>query len=149
MEDTSVDIVVHGEGEVTFLEVLNTIKQKKDLSQIPGIAFCRKEDNKVIKTPKRPFVDINTLPKVLWHLLKDVREAENLGEVEKNTLAGFPFQTSRGCPHRCIFCVNSVSWHETFFPLVSSREAMVSFLVPYILVLRKCYHGTKKGVSES
>ena len=60
-----VDIVVIGEGDETFLELVQALESKKDLSLIKGIAY--KDGSKVIQTEERPLVDVESLlPVPFW-----------------------------------------------------------------------------------
>lgn len=105
LDNKFVDIVVIGEGDETFLELVNHIRNKRPLSQVAGIAF--KEDGKIIKTESRPLMDIEGLLPVPWELL-DIEEyihPDFYLKTSKRTLdIG---QTSRGCPYNCGFCCSA------------------------------------------
>ncbi|MFH1938409.1 MAG: radical SAM protein [Patescibacteria group bacterium] len=88
-----IDIVVIGEGEETLLEIV----QKKSLQDIEGIAF--KGNNGVQVNSERSLLGFEDLPLPKWNLVpKEILE----------NLALIPTHTSRGCPHRCTFCVNAI-----------------------------------------
>jgi len=88
-----IDIAVIGEGEETLLE----ITQEKSLQNIKGIAF--KEKDRVQINSERPLLGFEDLPLPKWDLVpKEILES----------LALIPTHTSRGCPHRCTFCVNAI-----------------------------------------
>ncbi len=94
-----VDIIVKGQGERTFLELCNALRDNKPLDGILGIVFKK---NEVIKENiDRPFENLNNFPPTPWHLV-DVNQYinENL-EIGKRCIA---YVTSRGCPFRCTFC---------------------------------------------
>ncbi len=93
LEDDLVDIAVIGEGEETLLEII----QKKPLEEIKGIAF--KKGNSIQVNPGRQLLGFEELPLPKWNLVPD--------EILEN-LALIPTHTSRGCPHRCSFCVNAI-----------------------------------------
>src|SRR3989338_6035140 len=66
-----VDFVVKGEGEETFLELINAIENNKELKEIRGLCF-RKEGH-VVNTGDRKLIDVNKLPSPHWNLIdKDV-----------------------------------------------------------------------------
>ncbi|MBS7647367.1 radical SAM protein [Candidatus Bathyarchaeota archaeon] len=98
-ECRSVDIIVRGEGEETFQELINATDRKIPLENVRGIAF-RKGD-KIIVTDSRPFIsDLDKIPFPSIDLLP----------VEKYALQGIkymPIITSRGCPFKCSFCASS------------------------------------------
>lgn len=103
-----VDFVVKGEGENTTFELVRAIQGDNNFREVKGIAFQDREHQEVIVTDDREPVDMNSLPPIEWQLLEDIRHIGSLREVDKLTLRGIPLQTSRGCPHRCAFCINPI-----------------------------------------
>jgi len=88
-----VDIVSFGEGEETLLEIANG----KNLAQIRGIVY--KIDGKLVINPCRELGEPAKMPLFNWELVER-RVLENLSLI--------PSLTSRGCPHRCTFCINAI-----------------------------------------
>jgi len=104
-----VDFVVRGEGEITLCELLEKIKRDDPQpDSIPGIAF-KTDNNKVILTAEREFLDINESPPVDWNLVKSLKPDSTLQEIAQATKYGLPLLSSRGCPHRCTFCFSSIA----------------------------------------
>jgi len=101
-----VDFIVHGEGEVTFSELVSTLqKRERGFDSVKGISFLHK--GQVVRTPPRPFIeDLDQLPLPARHLIHmdDYRKTK-LGNREIT-----PLITSRGCPYRCAFCASSQFW---------------------------------------
>jgi radical SAM superfamily enzyme YgiQ (UPF0313 family) len=97
LEDFSeLDVVVLGEGERTFVNLMQAVKSARDLKGVNGIAFRRCSE--ITTTPKRKFINnLDALPLPARHLLP-------LGRYRA---LGMPVSitTSRGCPYQCIFCV--------------------------------------------
>jgi anaerobic magnesium-protoporphyrin IX monomethyl ester cyclase len=92
-----VDVVVRGEGEETLAEVVGRVRQGKSLDGVLGITW-RGIDGNLQANPSRPFrEDLDQLPRPAWHLLK-LSQYRAFGD-------GASLMTSRGCPHRCVFCV--------------------------------------------
>lgn len=104
LENQYVDYVIISEGEETFLELVDCLKNKKNLNDIKGLGY--KKDGKIFINSQRDFVDLNTLPKIPYQLI-DIEEyvskkSFSTGKIARN----LAFYTSRGCPHRCGFCYN-------------------------------------------
>ena len=96
-----VDVVVRGEGERTFLELIRNIENKSDLTDVLGISL--KKNGAIFHNPDRPLIpDINTIPYTAKHLMLDL---------DKYPPDGFGMIiSSRGCPYNCIFCSSKLVW---------------------------------------
>ena len=95
------DIIVHGEGELTFEEILlETLKDKPDYTTIEGCSIINK--NSYITTlPRQRITDLRESPSpYLDGLFDDI--------YEKYKKEGFIFsavlESARGCPYSCTFC---------------------------------------------
>ncbi len=98
----NIDIVVVGEGELTFAELIHALEDKHSLKDIKGIVY--KDGGKVIRNPDRPLMDIEDLLPVPWHLV-DVENYIHRDMYVKHRSRVLDIgQTSRGCPFRCGFC---------------------------------------------
>ena len=88
-----IDIISYGEGEETFYEIVSG----KNLAEVKGILY--KLEGKIIKNQPRNLCRPAEMPLFNWGLVS--REI-----LEKLYL--IPSLTSRGCPHRCTFCINAI-----------------------------------------
>jgi radical SAM superfamily enzyme YgiQ (UPF0313 family) len=88
-----VDVVVLGEGEWTFLNLVRHFEKKQDqgLAQIRGIAY--RENGKILKTAQPdPIRDLDSLPIPSKHFLYE------------------HVSSSRGCAWNCSFCGSPQFW---------------------------------------
>jgi len=99
VRDESVDIVVVGEGEHTMLELVKYFEDGTSLNDIDGIAYMN-TDKEFIQTKPRKFMNMDELKSIKWDLLPKVTLRS---QIRNGTLF---IHTSRGCPHRCTFCIN-------------------------------------------
>ena len=100
LENPLVDIVVQGEGEETFLELVRTLDNRQPLDKVKGIWY--KDGCQIKQTPPRSFIDLNQQPPLSYHLI-------DLKSLMSSTcgLDALRFETSRGCPFNCAFCYNT------------------------------------------
>lgn len=97
--DPTVDVIVKGDGEETFLKLAQAIKKKKLLKRVTGIYF--QKDGETVFTGETPFVDLNKMPDLPYELIKVSDYLQRRGKV-----LALDMETSRGCPFRCRFCYN-------------------------------------------
>jgi len=114
LQNENVDIVVQGEGEETFFELVKALEQGNPLSRIKGIWY--KEDGEIKRTKTRPFVDLNEQPTPSYHLVDVNRYLMKVFGVDH-----VRFSSSRGCPFRCGFCYNTVFNKRTWRGLTPER----------------------------
>lgn len=104
-----IDIIVKGEGDYTFYELLLALEKEtnnpaKDyLKNVKGIYY--KKDKLIKKTPERPL--INNLDK-LPNLPYDLIDMNNYYGFNISPGKSITLMTSRGCPFRCAFCYNTI-----------------------------------------
>lgn len=107
-----IDFVVVGEGEVTFSELVQAIKEgRQDFNKIYGLYF--KQNNKIISTPPRELIsNIDKIPFPARDLFDlDLYYSAPTKKVSSD-LAG-PILTSRGCAFNCIHCISRKIWKGT------------------------------------
>jgi radical SAM superfamily enzyme YgiQ (UPF0313 family) len=104
---SEIDIVVRGEGEISFLNLVKAIDNKEDLGDVRGISF-RNEMGQIVSTPPQPLIqDLNSLPLPARDLLP-MEKYEQKTILSKKICTSI--LTSRGCPYRCVYCSTSRQW---------------------------------------
>ena len=97
LSETTVDIVVRGEGENTISEIASL----KPLQEIHGISYRNGET--VIHNPERELIkNLDALPLPAYHLLPMEKYYPALGAAKR--LPAISIMANRGCPGRCTFC---------------------------------------------
>lgn len=94
-----VDVVVRGEGEVAFSELLVAFLESRDFSNVDGVVYRDPQSGKCIRTPDRLLVDVNQFPSPYLAGFYDELLGRNDG-VEYQVI----LETNRGCPFCCAFC---------------------------------------------
>jgi anaerobic magnesium-protoporphyrin IX monomethyl ester cyclase len=101
IKENCVDIVCIGEGEDALTELCNSIRDKKQITNIKNLWV--KENGRVYKNPPRPLKDLNELPYPDWTIFDERHLYRPFDGVVYRTGS---FALSRGCPFLCSFCVN-------------------------------------------
>ena len=89
---SEIDGIMIGEGEDTFREVCDYYAGKRELSTIEGIAY---RDNGVVVTKSRGIMDMSRIP-FCYDTMEDF----------SNRI--IYYESSRGCPFSCSYCLSSV-----------------------------------------
>jgi pyruvate-formate lyase-activating enzyme len=99
------DVAVVGEGERTFLELLQAPGEwPAALAAIPGIVY--RDGHHVRRTAERELIDdIDTVPLPAWDL---VNQRDYVGVSFSKGSPNTEMIITRGCPYRCTFCANPV-----------------------------------------
>ncbi len=109
-ESVEVDFSVIGEGEISFLELLNALGSgERYLKNIDGI--CYRDNGSIVQTKPRGLIeDVNSLPFPAWDLIRV--EAYSVFSIESGN--AFALLSSRGCPGQCTFCDSNTIFGRKF-----------------------------------
>ena len=106
-----VDVVVKGQGEITFAEIVDRYAAGE--GDLDGVAGCLyKKDGKAVWNPDRGYTDINALPPRPFHLVDFERYARKC-----KGLRWILYCTSHGCPWDCSYCSNASVYGRNWKPL--------------------------------
>jgi anaerobic magnesium-protoporphyrin IX monomethyl ester cyclase len=95
-----VDIVVRGEGELIVKDLASALALNRPLEDVAGITY--NVNGFIRSNPDGKVIDLDAIPIALpYNLLR-------MDKYPSFKSGRFHIQTSRGCPHRCGFCYNSI-----------------------------------------
>ncbi len=105
LKRSKADVCVIGEGEGTFVELVQALPQLEPaLPRIHGIAYRSK--GRIHRTPPRDLIDdIDKIPFPARDLVRDV---DYVGLSHRRARPNAEMIVMRGCPFRCVFCANPV-----------------------------------------
>lgn len=136
----AIDIGVIGEGEITFMELVERVEENAALSGVLGTVFRDGLSQNVVN-PARPVIDdLDILPMPAWDLLPDFPDGYTHSALETKRLPSASIITSRGCPYSCTFCDNavfgtSVRQHSAEYTLRMIRHLEENFGIRDLMVL--------------
>ena len=125
--------IMKGEGEETFLEVLDYYHgDKSDLSDILGLTY--REDGQIRENPWRPVMDLSKVPFVY----------QDIGKFENKIIY---YESSRGCPFSCSYCLSSVDKCLRFRNLDLVKKELQFFLdhrIPQVKFVDRTFNCNQK-----
>lgn len=138
-EMSEVTGVMCGEGEETFLELVKHYadeENKTALSDIKGIVY--REDGTILKNSFREIMDMDKL----------VFPYKNISIFEHKIIY---YESSRGCPFSCSYCLSSIDKKLRFRSLSLVREELQFFLdkkVPQVKFVDRTFNCKKEHALE-
>ena len=130
--------VMMGEGEATFLELMDFYHQEeKELFDIKGITF-RSADGEIRENEWRKTIDLSTVPFVY----NDIEDFKN---------KIIYYESSRGCPFSCSYCLSSVDKCLRFRDLELVKKELQFFIdqeVPQVKFVDRTFNCNHKRTVE-
>lgn len=109
-ESSCFDFGVCGEAEETILEIVDYLDDKRNITAINGI-IARSDHGLLCTDPREPLSDLDKIPFPDYTVF----------DVYSKGMRTYWVCTSRGCPHKCIFCnVPSISGRKWRYRSVSN-----------------------------
>jgi anaerobic magnesium-protoporphyrin IX monomethyl ester cyclase len=99
------DFIIQGEGEITLLDLINSLENKTPLETVLGIVY--KKDHEIKVNSKRSvMVQLDDLPLPAWDLVT----IDSYKEIWKQSNQEFTLNlaTTRGCPYKCNWCAKPI-----------------------------------------
>jgi radical SAM superfamily enzyme YgiQ (UPF0313 family) len=96
-----VDMVCVSEGEEAIIELADSLESGKARTDIQNIYF--KTSGNIIKNNIRPYVNLNSLA------IPDLEifdKYHHIGAYQGEQVVYGRFETGRGCPYKCAYCIN-------------------------------------------
>jgi len=110
LKEKSIDAAFIGEGEISLLNVLNSLEKTGEIEPEEGIAL--RDNGEILGKGHPGFIDdLDSLPNLAWDLIdleyyfNKPKKRSMMNRLPKNR-RGVSVFTSRGCPYGCTYCHN-------------------------------------------
>lgn len=132
-----IDYIIYGEGEESFKEFVKSIDDNKELCNIKGL--IHRKGNKVIKNKERDLIhDLNTIPFPYG----------NINNLENRIVY---YESSRGCPFNCQYCLSSTIKGLRFFDIERVKRDLIALMdanVKQVKFVDRTFNANKKYALE-
>src|SRR5271169_5381560 len=110
-----VDVVVIGQGEESFLEVVQRIEARETLEGIAGVGY--KEDGRLVFNKPRAMKPLTEMPPKAYHLADFDAYSKLCGRRWAN------YTSSLACPYNCSYCTNAGVYGRKWNALPAEQAA--------------------------
>ncbi|MBI3306599.1 MAG: B12-binding domain-containing radical SAM protein [Candidatus Omnitrophica bacterium] len=120
----AIDVVVMGEGEETFLELVQKVSAEQNWKDIRGIAYLDDRGAFQKNLPRNRVTEIDQFPYPDWDSWPLESYIQNSQVTGVNLGRAMPILGSRGCPYACSFCSNEGMWTRRY--LMRDAKALLN-----------------------
>ncbi len=114
LQEQSIDIVVKGQGEITFFELLERLASRQPLAGLSGIS-TKTADGTIINHTGRALEDINHFPPFDYSLIDVPAYMQLSGRKQLD------YVSSQGCRFRCSFCADPFMYKRGWYGFEPER----------------------------
>ncbi len=133
-ENDFVDYIICGEGDIAICDFVNGVKK----ADVGGLVY--KSGGEIVANPGCIVENLDSLPRLY--------NKDELGLFENKILY---YETSRGCPYKCSYCLSSTSHGVRFFSLERVFEDFLMFMhsgVKLVKLVDRTFNIDKKRTAE-
>ncbi len=103
-----IDAVVRGEGEITIRELVTAYAEGKEPSEVAGVTW--RNSTTIIRNGDRDLVErLDDLPTPDYSFAPSLERYRDACGIPRSIAI---LEVGRGCPHRCVYCSESVMWRR-------------------------------------
>lgn len=115
------DYILKGEGEESFRVFADKLIRGEDVRKTPGL--CYKKDGIYYENPPAPAVELAALP-------------QPYGDLSRLKGRLVYYESSRGCPFSCAYCMSSLSGGVRFAPVEKVKKDLDAFVAAGVMKVK-------------
>lgn len=105
----TVDHCVLGEGEETFVDLIDALAGGRPTAEVPGVVT--RADGAIVRTARRSRIAaVDDIPEPAWDLFPIENYLGHGLGFGVNRGRSMPIVATRGCPYQCTFCSSPTMW---------------------------------------
>lgn len=134
-ENSFIDFIIQGEGEVTLAETLKTLKNNEKNLNIQGLIY-RDKENIIVNPPRKLIQDLNIIPFPYRNEIPDKIVY---------------YEASRGCPFNCAYCLSSTLKGVRYFNIDRVKKDLKYFIdnkVKLVKFVDRTFNSNKKFAAD-
>ena len=103
-----IDVIVRGEAEKTVLELIDVLEKNQGLREVAGITW--RDGSRVVQNDDRELIEnLDELPTADYGFLPSFQAYRDACDLPRSIAI---LEVGRGCPHRCVYCSESLMWRR-------------------------------------
>ena len=137
-ENTEVDVIVKGEGEITFPFLIERLMNNKPLDDVEGITY-RKAGTIIENRDRTPLSDLDALP---------FPYEEGFQDLDNRIVY---YETTRGCPFQCQYCLSSINPGVRYLSLDRVKKDIKTFIdagIPQVKLVDRTFNCNPKRARD-
>lgn len=150
------NFAVIGEGEITIIELLKSIKNNKNLKKVDGIIYQDKIGDIIKTKPRMPIHDIDSLPLPDYAGMSFEKQLKHMHSNDHNYNHPLDYPrtytllTSRGCPFNCTFCWHPVKYRKRSLNKIMDELRIMTkkYKINNIVIYDDCFSIDKEWLYE-
>ena len=123
LDEFEIDYIMAGEGEVALNQLLTALENNEEV-KLQGISMKEHRDPRLIPPVDLSYLETLESPYLLERDMKDM----------KNRI--LYFETSRGCPYQCQYCLSSLEKGLRFFSMDYLKQQLKAILNTDVKVIK-------------
>ncbi len=151
LKKTEADVVAIGEAEKTIVELIDCKVNKKDLSNVKGIAY-RKEGKVYINEKRKLIMNLDSIPFPAYDFFPmDEYTTSMIYPGQKKSERSLSILTTRGCMGHCSFCYRMVKGlrRRSMDSIIKEMKFLISkYNISYFMIADELTFFNKNRVFE-